>query len=276
MGGVGLTVYSDTNFRGRNATFRQDTPDLQPFGLNDRIASLQVAPGEMWEACEHINFGGRCQVFSGTEPDLGRRGWGNMISSVRRIRGGGGGRPPGRRGLELYSGEQFEGERRELTSGLSDFRRIDFNDRAMSLRLPPSSSWQICADINFVRCTVVNSDWPDLGRLNMRNQISSARPWNSGGGGRSGPFPPTRFRLVLYEDRGYRGRSYTTTGSVPLVPSSFNDKASSVQVSGGVWELCEDRDFGGRCVTISRNVSDLGSVGLRNEVSSVRPRGSPR
>ena len=110
MGGVGMTVYSDTNFRGRNATFQQDTPDLQPFGLNDSIASLQVASGEMWEACEHINYGGRCQVFSGTEADLGRRGWGNMISSVRRIRGGGGGgRPPGRRGLELYLGEQFEG-----------------------------------------------------------------------------------------------------------------------------------------------------------------------
>lgn len=122
----------------------------------------------------------------------------------------------------------------------------------------------------------MNSDWADLGRLNMRNQISSARPWNTGGGGGPGPFPPTRFRLVLSEDRGFRGRSFTATGSVPLVSSSFNDKASSVQVNGGVWELCEDRDYGGRCVTISSNVSDLGSYGLRNRVSSVRLRGSPR
>ena len=116
IGGVGLTVYSDTNFRGRNATFRQDTPDLQPFGLNDRI---------------------------------------------------------------------------------------------------------------------------------------------------------------LYEDRGFGGRSYTATQSVPLL-SSFNDRASSARVEGGVWEICDDRDYGGRCVSISSDVSDLASVGLRNRVSSVRLRGSPR
>ena len=111
---------------------------------------------------------------------------------------------------------EFEGERRKLTSGLSDFRRIDFNDRAMNLRLPPSSSWQICADINFVRGTVVNSDWPDLGTLSMRNQISSARPWNAGGGGGRGPFQPTRFRLVLYEDRGTVSGNVSDLGSVGL------------------------------------------------------------
>src|SRR5262245_45035835 len=93
------------------------------------------------------------------------------------------------------------------------------------------------------------------------------------GGGGPGAFPPQRFRIILYEDRGFRGRTYTATQSVPLL-SSFNDRASSVE--GGFWEICDDRDYGGRCVNTSSDVSDLGSYGLRNRVSSVRLLASPR
>src|SRR5688500_7643650 len=65
IGGIGVTVFSDSNFRGSNATFRTAIPNLQSAGLNDRISSLEVAAGEMWEGCEHADFRGRCQVFSG-------------------------------------------------------------------------------------------------------------------------------------------------------------------------------------------------------------------
>ena len=55
MGGVGITVFSDKNFRGRSATYRQDVPDLEPLGLNDKVSSLRVGPREQWEVCEHSN-----------------------------------------------------------------------------------------------------------------------------------------------------------------------------------------------------------------------------
>ena len=90
MGGIGITVYQDTNFRGRNATFRDDVADLRQSGMNDRIESLEVAPGEVWEVCVDAYFRGRCQVFSEYEPDLRRRGWARQISSMRRVRGGDG------------------------------------------------------------------------------------------------------------------------------------------------------------------------------------------
>ena len=83
MGGGGITVFRDENFRGENATFRQDVPDLRRFSFSDRITSLQVAPGEYWEACESPNYRGRCQVFSGQERDLRRVGWTDRISSLR-------------------------------------------------------------------------------------------------------------------------------------------------------------------------------------------------
>lgn len=64
IGGIGLTVFADRNFRGQSATLRNNTPNLQAIGLNDAVSSLQVAPGEQWEVCEHANYKGRCVVVS--------------------------------------------------------------------------------------------------------------------------------------------------------------------------------------------------------------------
>lgn len=44
MGGIGITVFADSDYRGRNATFRDDVPDLVRYDMNDVIGSLQVAP----------------------------------------------------------------------------------------------------------------------------------------------------------------------------------------------------------------------------------------
>jgi len=74
IGGVGLTVFTDRNLRGRSATIRDNMPNLQAIGLNDRVSSLQAGPGEQWEVCEHANYEGRCVIVSGSEPDLRRSG----------------------------------------------------------------------------------------------------------------------------------------------------------------------------------------------------------
>src|SRR5262245_16110979 len=80
--GIGLTVYVDPDFEGESATFREDVSNLQFVGLNDKVSSLRVARGEVWEVCENANFEGRCQVFSGDEPDLRRNKWSDIISSA--------------------------------------------------------------------------------------------------------------------------------------------------------------------------------------------------
>src|SRR5579862_7430734 len=68
IGAIGITIYAETNFRGANANFRTEAPDLRKVGMNDRVESIRIGRGEMWEACENINFGGRCQVFKGDDP----------------------------------------------------------------------------------------------------------------------------------------------------------------------------------------------------------------
>jgi hypothetical protein len=58
---------------------------------------------------------------------------------------------------------------------------------------------------------------------------------------------------------------------VTLKDIGFNDKARSVAVFAGQWELCEHRNFTGRCVFITEDVSDLGWFGLAGRVTAVRP-----
>ena len=270
-GGIGLTVFADRNFSGKSATLREDTPDFRRIGVNDMASSLQVGPGEQWEVCEHINYGGRCKVFSGSESDLSRVGWSGTISSARRVRGGRGVTPPaqpgpggrGPTGLELFSRTSFGGDRRVFTGPEPDLRRLGFNGTAQSLRIPPGQTWQVCSSPNFVNCLAVNTDWRDLNGLGMSRRISSVRPWQQGGTAVS------RFSLVLFDDRSYRGRSFRVDANTPNL-QGFANRAQSVQVMGGSWELCERANFGGRCVAVSGDLPDLSSIGLARRVASVR------
>ena len=295
MGGVGITVFDDRNFRGRNATFRDDVPDLRSYGLNDRIESLQTAPGEVWEVCEHDRYRGRCQVFSGVEADLRQRGWGNIISSMRRVRGGGGGgggiyppigpptiQPPIGNTLTLYAGRNFSGEARSIPGPVANLRQYGFDNRAESLRLPRGQVWELCEDTNFRRCTQVNTDGPDLDGVRLRRRVSSVRPWQQGGGGGwggdgGGVFPPPVVppiggggptRVVFYTSTDFRGRSVTLNR-----PSTNLGSATllSVQVYGGdTWEVCEQADFRGRCTAVSGNIANIRSLGLPR-IRSARP-----
>src|SRR6185369_5710093 len=81
----GISLFAEANFGGLNATFPVDVPDLRRYNMNDRVDSLQITRGEVWEVCENINYAGRCQVFSNDEANLDRISWGGMISSLRRL-----------------------------------------------------------------------------------------------------------------------------------------------------------------------------------------------
>jgi Beta/Gamma crystallin len=169
VGGVGLTVFADSNFRGKTQTFRRDVSDLARYGLNDRISSLRVGPGEQWEVCEHANYQGRCVVVSGEEPDLGRNSLSDIISSFRRVGG-------------------------------------------------------------------------------------------SGGGGSAGPTPPQgNWYMVLYDQPNYRGRVMRYKAAAAIL-SGFTNRAQSVTIGKGVWELCEGTNWIGRCVTLEQSVPDLSRV----------------
>lgn len=79
-------------------------------------------------------------------------------------------------------------------------------------------------------------------------------------------------QVTLYEHDGFQGRSVTTANAVRnLARQGFNDRASSVQVRGERWEVCQDAAFRGRCVVLrTGQYASLSAMGLNDRVSSVR------
>ena len=84
----------------------------------------------------------------------------------------------------------------------------------------------------------------------------------------------SRSELLLFRERDFGGRSFAIDGPRRTLPGVFS-QARSLQVRGGVWEVCESSGYQGRCVSVSSDVADLESIGLRNSVGSVRPRSGP-
>lgn len=80
-------------------------------------------------------------------------------------------------------------------------------------------------------------------------------------------------QITFYENEEFRGRVFSTDKQVwNFQRSGFNDRASSVVVDRGRWEVCEDARFEGRCVVLRRGSYDsLRGLGLENRISSVRP-----
>lgn len=85
-----ITVFRDSNYRGRSMTFNEEVPNLRSSGLNDAISSLRLSRGGSWEVCEDANFRGQCRVISGDMRDLNSYGLNDRISSLRPARRGGG------------------------------------------------------------------------------------------------------------------------------------------------------------------------------------------
>lgn len=80
-------------------------------------------------------------------------------------------------------------------------------------------------------------------------------------------------QITFYEGEGFRGRAFTTDRAiVNFDRAGFNDRASSVIIDRGRWEVCSDARFEGRCVVLRRGTYDtLRSLGMDNRISSVRP-----
>jgi hypothetical protein len=54
--------------------------------------------------------------------------------------------------------------------------------------------------------------------------------------------------ITLFTDRDFRGGRVTVErDAYNLADFGFNDRASSLVVRSGVWQLCEHKDFGGYC-----------------------------
>lgn len=170
----------------------------------------------------------------------------------------------------LYENPGFNGRQLAVSGYLPDIKAAGFDDHNASI-LIRSGTWEVCADANFRGfCATLQPN--EYGSLDTRfnGRIASARvvgaPVADAG-------PARRERtgsIAIYSRAGYRGRGITLERNTPDFEGvRFNDRASSLVVRKGTWELCSDDGYRGTCqVFAPGRYADLGS--LTNEVSSAR------
>jgi beta/gamma crystallin len=204
-------------------------------------------------------------------------------------------------GVVIYQDPNFNGKSQSFSGDVSDLRTVDLNDQVSSIQIPNGQQWEVCQDINFQsRCQTLSSSVSDLRTIGWDDSISSLRRVDSGaasnrngsrngsntgyangaGYGNNGAVGTRGYRndgsngraqqaLVFYNRTGYRGTSTVMmSDGYSNVRGLRNGAAGSVQVRSGAWQLCDNT---GRCATVTRDVSDLSQLGLRGQITSVRP-----
>lgn len=198
--------------------------------------------------------------------------------------------------LTLFSDSNFRGQRVTIDRDAPSLGDVNFNDRASSAVIR-SGTWLLCEHANFGgRCEEFGpGEYRELSGFN--DSISSARQIDRDRGGRGRGRDHDRdddrggWRGDDRGDRGDRGGWRGDRGGPDVVMFAgprfegqqvelsqdvralsdvgFNDRATSLIIREGRWELCEHADFRGECVVLGPGRYDALDR-MNNRISSMR------
>jgi len=152
--------------------------------------------------------------------------------------------------ITLYEHENFGGAQLTLRGYTPNIGSTGFNDRASSL-VVRSGRWELCSDNDFRgTCAIFErGEYRTVGS-NLNDRISSAREVGSNPDNRGSYSNYGRGAIALFENEGFGGQSVQLEGdTAALASAGFNDRAESVIVRSGTWQLCANNNFGGTCRT---------------------------
>ena len=185
----------------------------------------------------------------------------------------------------LFQHEHFGGQRLEVNAAVANLARAAFNDSANSVVID-RGQWQLCVDADFQGACVTLGPgrYATLQQLGIENRVSSLRPVGGGGhpvgpGGQvpgpAGQLPGDRAAALFFLHEDFQGGSLGLDDSTPdLRQFDANDKASSLIVRRGHWQVCEDIGYRGRCVVFGPGrYPSMHPFGLNDAISSARPGG---
>lgn len=299
-GAPAVTLYSFPNYSGRNVLLNRDTPKLKKLGFAANAMSMKVSGGK-WEVCDGNRYNGTCEVFGPGKYTFGIFNWGNKIKSVRRLR-------TGTNTITLYGRENMKGEHHTYAASVARIKDFAVNDFAQSAKVN-GGSWVLCKDSNGKgTCEAINHDVPALRTIGLAGAVSSVyrdSDWNNGredsgygnsyGAGYGGGYGAGSGSGSRYGSDGYRnggGRRYDNRPpqitlfegynfsgpqisidreTSSLLGSGFSNRASSVRINAGSWELCDGSGFTKTCRVVERDENNLGTIGLDSVITSVRP-----
>lgn len=84
---------------------------------------------------------------------------------------------------------------------------------------------------------------------------------------------PDGFKITVYKDKEFKGKSKSYTNEQTAIKDGLNDKISSIRVEKGRWSICEDKDYQ-KCRSFWASDPDLTKAGKENfndKISSIRP-----
>jgi hypothetical protein len=167
--------------------------------------------------------------------------------------------------VTLYGQENLRGRAITLDESVADLVGSRLDDRASSIFVR-DGNWQLCSEPHFrgTCITVGPGEYGSLRAAGLNNRVSSVRELG----------PPPRDAIavdrgiVLFEQPNFGGASVRIDGYLDRL-DRFNDRARSMIVYGGEWELCQHDRFRGDCMVFREGEhAYLGP--LSGDVSSVR------
>lgn len=175
----------------------------------------------------------------------------------------------GAQGITFYEHENFGGRRFASDNAVANFEQYGFNDRATSVYVA-YGVWQLCTDAYFRgRCVQLNpGEYRSLGAMGISNRVSSAR--QVGNSAEPGPGPGVATPVQLFDRYDFGGASFPVNAAIDNLDfTRWNDRALSMIVNSGTWEVCNDAHFQGGCERFGPGrYPNLGS--LSGRASSLR------
>ncbi len=185
--------------------------------------------------------------------------------------------------ITFFERQNFQGRSFSQNNAVPNFNRWGFNDRPESV-IVRRGTWQLCTDAGFRgNCVTLRpGSYPNLWSMGLGNRVSSARPFGAGmppppppmPGPGPGPWRPPapggNAAVTLFDGFNLSGNVFRVDFDVPdLDRTQWNDRARSMIVRSGTWQLCSDAFFRNNCQVFPPGRYDsLG--GLNGTLSSLR------
>jgi len=181
--------------------------------------------------------------------------------------------------LTLYTDDDYQGRALGVVIDERTLGVLNFDKRASSV-VVENSAWILCTGEEYTgQCiTLEPGRYASLQALGLDNAVTSVRRRDAGSigvfkdGGSPNSNPGKAADIVLYASKDYLGPSHSVDRPrADLRVESLQAEATSAVIASGRWELCEDPQFRGPCVTLGPGkYPSLGDLGLQYGAASVR------
>lgn len=180
--------------------------------------------------------------------------------------------------LTLYADDDYQGRALGVVIDERQLGVLNFDKRASSV-VVENSAWILCTGEEYTgQCiTLEPGRYASLQALGLDNAITSVRRRDTASIGVFHDVAAPKANanaadIVLYASKDYLGPSHAVDRPrADLRVESLQAEATSAVIANGQWELCEDTQFRGPCVTLGPGkYPSLGDLGLKFGASSVR------